>query len=243
LRLAHESHTSSLKQTHEREMAACRAYISALESKLKGTTSQHTVLEEGYDHRKHAFRTVDSNAGVPQVNNSEKGRGETVTGSDLISVMSDPMWLQVQSLQHSLAGKEAKIQVMESEFAMKSDLAEVLDAAALQTRVSELEKLTEHQKSMIADARADAERYNSLLHHEIRRQSRTAIEQTSTTQDKDSHASAVAQEMISRLSRPFNVSEGSGKNGSLLGQLDPGEKANMLEHELEHCVKELVLLK
>jgi hypothetical protein len=243
LRLAYESHTSSLKQTHESEMAAYRAYISALESKLKGTTSQHTVLKGGYDHRKYAFRTVDSNAGVPQVNNSEKGLGETVTGSDLISVMSDPMWLQVQSPQRTLAEKKAKIQDMESEHAMKSRLVEMQDATALQTRVSELEKVAEHQKSMIADARADAERYNSLLHHEIRRQSRTTIEQSLTTQDKDSHASAVTQEMISRLSRPFNVSEGNGKTGSLLGQLDPGEKANMLEHELEHCVKELVLLK
>jgi hypothetical protein len=243
LRLAYESHTSSLKQTHERELAACRTYINALETKLKGTKSRHAVLKEGYDHRKYAFSTVDSNAGAPQVNDSEKGLGETVTGSDRISVVSDPMWLQVQSLQHSLAEKEAKIQDMESEHSMKSRPVTIQDTVALQTRVSELEKLTEHQKSMIADARANAERYNSLLHHEIRRQSRTAIEQTATTQDNDSHASAVAQEMISRLSRPFNFSEGSGKTGSLLGQLDPGEKANMLEHELEHCVKELVLLK
>lgn len=113
-------------------------------------------------------------------------------------------------------------------------------------RVTELEREIERLKVSLDSALADAERYNSLLHSELRRQNRHIVEKSlPSIPSVDAEASAISETRISQLKGRLECTESS----EVLQPTTTGESSTRndlvasLEKELQHCVREIILYK
>ncbi|KAK5710356.1 hypothetical protein LTR17_018953 [Elasticomyces elasticus] len=128
------------------------------------------------------------------------------TKSEYASATPNSTAQHIDELMCILAAREARIQQLEQD----------IGDAAIQDRMSELEASLYDHKKMLLAAREDRERYNNLLHQELRRQSRVA-----------------AQAPI------------PGLHAVVLSTTDndSSTERQSLERELQHCLAEIVLYK
>ncbi|KAK5716787.1 hypothetical protein LTR15_009680 [Elasticomyces elasticus] len=145
-------------------------------------------------------------AALAQGTNHAQQLKHTRTKSEYASAVPISSAQHIDELMCILAALEARIQQLEQD----------IGDAAIQDRMSELEASLYDHKRMLQAAREDRERYNSLLHHELRRQSRVAA------QAPTPGLHAVVQSITDN---------------------DTSTKRQNLERELQHCREEIVLYK
>ncbi|KAK4960241.1 hypothetical protein LTR10_003134 [Elasticomyces elasticus] len=145
-------------------------------------------------------------AALAQGTNHAQQLKHTRTKSEYASAVPNSSAQHINELMCILAAREARIQQLEQD----------IGDAAIQDRMSELEASLYDHKRMLQAAREDRERYNSLLHHELRRQSRVAA------QAPTPGLHAVVQSMTDN---------------------DTSTERQNLERELQHCLEEIVLYK
>lgn len=109
----------------------------------------------------------------------------------------------------------------------------VEEKTATARRVLQLETVLHDQRQLLAAARADCERYNSLLHNELRRQTRqAAANNEQRVHTPELHGDPIRQ-TIEESRRIIATLEGK----------QPEIARAQLEREVEHCLKEIVLYK
>ncbi|OQO01630.1 hypothetical protein B0A48_12666 [Cryoendolithus antarcticus] len=138
---------------------------------------------------------------------------------------NDPLLLQVQRLQHDLRDRDTRIQHLEEQ--VKQQTASYVQEQERRAHLQSLVNATQQERDSI---REDCDKYNSLLHNELRRQSRSAVERVHTSNPQiDAEAAAL---VASRLS--------STDSNAPYG---PYTIAPSVEQELEHCVREIIMYK
>ncbi|KAK0290199.1 hypothetical protein LTR91_006388 [Friedmanniomyces endolithicus] len=158
------------------------------------------------------------------------------TRSDVagLAVGKDPARLTGE-LKRAIAARDFRIQQLEYDLHITKGnvLAPTADADRIpNNRVNELEALLGDHKTMLRAAREDRDRYNSLLHHEIRRHSRT------TTQT----ASAVATPKMDGDA----VTDGTQKAHLIplpIADRDPAILAAVQEREINKFLEDIILYK
>lgn len=150
----------------------------------------------------------------------------TMSDAGALSLRDDPLMRQVQECRRQLAEKDSMI----SQFEDRQSLAH----AESKARIVELEAALDEHSRMLATAQADCQRYNALLHGEIRRQSRYAVQKGRTPNAKiDDEASAAVQLRLDNLQ--------AGASGKV--SENDGSSAAVLEKETEHWMKEIIMYK
>ncbi|KAK0860053.1 hypothetical protein LTR91_011146 [Friedmanniomyces endolithicus] len=139
----------------------------------------------------------------------------------------------VAELRRVVAVRDSRIQQLENNLRPTKGDALVTTADAdrvTNSHVSELEALLDDHKTMLRAAREDRDRYNSLLHHEIRRHSRTATQT----------ASAVATPKMDEATK------GTQKAHSIplpIADGDPATITTVQEREIKNFMEEIILYK
>lgn len=159
----------------------------------------------------------------------------------------DPVMRQLTESRRMLSAKDARI--AELERAVDQAVEPNDRQKAQQERISDLEAQMEQQKLQLDAAKCDAERYNSLLHNELRRQARRATQDSSKGPPQlEAEAFVVASEKMVRLKNRSGTSPGHPGLGEVTSTPLPADNsaaalAVMLEQELDHCIKEIVMYK
>ena len=234
--LANNERTDVLEGYHE----AC-TQIQGLykrEKELKEELESLRIREgqsQSADHVRNSISPVNIESTRNNRTISEPGAG--------VAKDSDALMQQVEHLRRTIASRDAHIRRLEEVVAAHSNERQTSadsSIAAPSPSLSELRHSLEEHKQMLAAAKADSERYNSLLHHELRRQSRSAAEKThSNTPRIEAEAFVVAGERMVRLKAQSKSSTGEGTSGD--AQAEP--LTALLERELEHCIKEIIMYK
>lgn len=152
----------------------------------------------------------------------------------------DALMQQVQELRRTIASKDAHIRRLEEVISfgsMERRSAVTHSVASQSSWLSELQNSLEEHRKMLATAQADSERYNSLLHNELRRQSRSAAERANANTPKiEAEAFVVASEKMMRI---------KAQSRKTTADADAQEPplTILLERELEHCIKEIIMYK
>ena len=153
------------------------------------------------------------------------------------------LWQQVQELRRTLSTKDAHIRRLEEVVSASSNEGRSAVARSIASQSSslfELHNSLEEHKQMLATAQAESERYNSLLHNELRRQTRSAAERmTSDTPKLEAEAFVVASEKMMRIKvqSKRTTTDGTTTNST------PEPLNRLLEREIEHCIKEIIMYK
>lgn len=238
LLLANNERTDVLEGYHE----AC-AQVESL-GKRERELSSELERVSSRESQDQAVEGEGSEKTTPVAANTGKGHDRTTSDAGAALVKDcDALLKQVQELRQTVAQKDAHIQRLQEVVSVESDVRKSTAAQSLATQskfVSELQSSLEGHKQMLAAARADSERYNSLLHHELRRQSRSAAEKASlATPNIEAEASAVVTDKMARLTYQSKAAAGKRSNPDT-----PTEPlVALLEKELEHCIKELIVNK
>ncbi|KAK3635075.1 hypothetical protein LTR22_019356 [Elasticomyces elasticus] len=212
-----KSHINTISDLEARLLAANNERTDVLEGlleasaeiqKLKAEESTTVRAMEELRNRlffaegRHATMRM-SDAGLARGTNQPK---HTRTKSEYANTISNSTAQHIDELMCILAAREARIQQLEQD----------IGNTAIQDRMSELEASLYDHKNMLLAAREDRERYNSLLHHELRRQSRVA-----------------AQTPLSGIHPLVQLTKDD----------NPSTGRQNLERELQHCLEEIILYK
>lgn len=150
---------------------------------------------------------------------------------------NDPLVSQVRELRRLLSNKDANIMQLERERAERVRRPEPYDRA----RLDESENMLQKCQQALVKAEEDRDQYNSLLHNEVRRQSRTAAQKSHATTPKiEAEAFAAMHDKLVGARAAFDESSGASD------RTPPDKPDNLsvtLERELEHCIKEIILYK
>ncbi|KAK5686165.1 hypothetical protein LTS10_002280 [Elasticomyces elasticus] len=213
-------HRNTISDLEARLLAANNERTDVLEGLLEASaqiqklkTDESTTMRAMEELRNRLF-FVEGSHGTTRMPDTALAQGtnhaqqvkHTRTKSEYASATPDSTAQHIDELMCILAAREARIQQLEQD----------IGNAAIQDRMSELEASLYDHKRMLLAAREDRERYNNLLHHELRRQSRVA-----------------AQAAIPGL---HAVVQSTTDN-------DPSTERQSLERELQHCLEEIVLYK
>ncbi|KAF2717258.1 hypothetical protein K431DRAFT_307104 [Polychaeton citri CBS 116435] len=130
-------------------------------------------------------------------------------------------------------GHEAKQQTADTTANSPTDKAD--DSPELSSEVQRLREAMEKQQHDLSAAQVERDRYNSLLHSELRRTSRVSAQKAhSATPEISAEAAFHVTETVSMLKA----------RGRASSQPEDGEATKtLLEKELEHCVKEIIMYK
>ncbi|KAK4549083.1 hypothetical protein LTR36_007539 [Oleoguttula mirabilis] len=166
----------------------------------------------------------------------------TRTTSDVrgLAPGNDPLMQQLREMRQLAATQGDKIRLLEHE----ASSMQIRDTTTVENngsvadvfqRFTGLEADLRKQQKMLVAAQADCERYNELLHNELRRQSRYAAHQPHTaTPNVEAQALLEATERV----RFVMQSNGVPTGGSITELVAAG-----LERELEHCIQETIQYK
>ncbi|KAK0273233.1 hypothetical protein LTR35_012305 [Friedmanniomyces endolithicus] len=138
-------------------------------------------------------------------------------------------------LKRAVAVRDLRIQQLEHNLRMtKGDsLVTTADAGRVTSiRVNELEASLDDHKTMLRAAREDRDRYNSLLHHEIRRHSRTTAQTASSVATPKMDEAAITQGTQKAQSIPLPIADG-----------DPAAITTVQEREIKSFMDEIILYK
>ena len=170
--------------------------------------------------------------------------GRSRSDVDMTSMRRDALSRQVQDLRRHVANKDAHIRRLEEVLSagpVEEKSSQNTSALARSTRISELEESLEKHKQLLADAQANSERYNSLLHHELRRQTRSSLDKAHTVTPKiEAEASVMVTEKISQLKAQSDTHASTSFESATPGESQQEPLAVVLEKELEHCIKEII---
>jgi len=184
----------------------------------------------------------DTTLALPETNTTLRPK-HSRTKSDIAGLAStnDPLLQQLRDLKQLVATRDATIRQLQGDsmrYQNKSDSTATDHRAAASgqyQRITDLELSLTQCQQKLAEAQADCERYNSLLHNELRRQSRYAAQRPHASMPKiEADAFAEAMEKIQ-----FNTWASDASAGTESGRTATAS----LERELEYCFKEIVLYK
>ncbi|EMC99994.1 hypothetical protein BAUCODRAFT_359251 [Baudoinia panamericana UAMH 10762] len=197
---------------------------------LKLSASEQSLRQEVQDLRSRLIHAngrhaSDTTLALPEKNSQCRPR-HIRTKSDVggIAGNQDPILQQNLELRRLLAEAKGKISRLEQ-------MPPVLQTDADAARMTQLQASLRDHKHMLAVARADSERYNGLLHSELRRQSRFAAQHIQAATPKvEGNALLDATEkakIVSQSTRTANLEQ----------------DMQSLGREVEYCLKEIVLYK
>ncbi|KAK4924497.1 hypothetical protein LTR49_008386 [Elasticomyces elasticus] len=223
-------HRNSISDLEARLLAANNERTDVLEGLLEASAQiqklkgEESTTRRAMEELRNRLFFVEGRHDTMRMPDAALGQGtnhvqHTRTKSEYASAHPAPAAQRINELSCILAAREARIQQLEQDMASLSrdSLKEaVAEDAAIQDRLTELEASLYDHKKMLLAACEDRERYNSLLHYELRRQSRVA-----------------AQAPIPGLQA---VVQSTTDN-------DPSTERQTLERELQHCLEEIVLHK
>lgn len=213
--------------------------ITDLEARLEAANNERTDVLEGYHDACARLRTFSQQDTDPVLGMTAKPRHiRAASEACRFEATTPPMWQQAQDLRRVLASKDVEIQQLQNAASIQSDTAQVKSA-----QMKEIQEALDRHKEMLASARADSERYNSLLHHEIRRQTRGAVNSTPrNTPNIEAEAFVIATEKMLRIKaqRTHSASESQTSGGSATQSSTPSD---VLERELEQCIREIIMYK
>lgn len=153
----------------------------------------------------------------------------------------DPTMRQLIESRRMLAAKDQRIAELEQKGTHAPE--QYAHDQTWKKQIADLEERVEQQESQLSAAQSDAERYNSLLHNELRRQSRTAAQHVARRPPQtEAEAFMVASEKMVRLRTRAGTS-GDATSAPLLVETSAAAIAATLERELDHCIKEIILYK
>jgi hypothetical protein len=231
----------TIEKARENEKALKNS-IADLEARLVTANNERTDVLEGFHDAcaKIQELTERSETSILEPPNTRHKRSTSDVGSFM--ARSNPLWQQLQDLRRAVANKDAQAHRLEQSLTAKNDASQ--SQLGLQSsRISDLENALEKHREIAANARADSERYNALLHHELRRQSRTAAERAHANTPKiEAEAFVVAAEKMIRLKAQNGALKTTPKNKDSADAQQAG-LAQVLERELEHCIKEIIMYK
>ncbi|KXT03130.1 hypothetical protein AC578_7745 [Pseudocercospora eumusae] len=242
---------------------ASRAMIGTLEAALESANMARTDTLEGFyeaceqirrlsDLQKSIVKERDDLRRQLQEASSERpGQVErTVATSDTdhriiegeleqkrATLRNDPLIQQLDDLRLLVAEKDACIERLE-ETRPRAEYEGSKIISNPDTLESVMEQLTTC-KAHLEQARADRERFDELLHSEIRRQSKTAAQKMhAVTPQVMQEASVALSDRVRRISKSSVMLQDCSDRCTL-----DGSKTVLLEQELKHCIQEIIMYK
>ncbi|TKA42289.1 hypothetical protein B0A55_13551, partial [Friedmanniomyces simplex] len=200
-----------------------RNAVSDLECRLVAANNERTDVLEGFH---------EASGELQKLAGRELVLMQEVEG---LAIGSDSGTQQIRELRRVVAVRDARIRQLEEDLEATQDgtLGRSTNANAMtDDRVNELEVFLYDHKKMLSAAPEDCERYNSLLHQELRRQSRAAAQTAGTISAPRVDAEAFTE-----------ATEKAKSIVLLTTDSDPATATALLERELEHCLKEILLYK
>ncbi|KAF2166145.1 hypothetical protein M409DRAFT_23335 [Zasmidium cellare ATCC 36951] len=146
------------------------------------------------------------------------------------SLRQDELLQQLDDVRQQLSERSLQIRALEQQLAG----SQPVDRTPLKGTDHTNEKELERCRQQLAATKADRDRYNDLLHTELRRQSRLAAQRTRTvTPQLETEALTAMRERLKALK---DTSDASDANVEDL-------PSSTLERELEHCFQEIIMYK
>lgn len=257
-----------VRKAKENEKAMKNA-AADLDARLVLANNERTDVLEGYHEacakiEKLSKDNKDLNEGLERVRSQESQHSANSNARDSPSVAQSPdekhaqislgtgaaiskdcnaLFQQVQELRRTISTKDAHIRRLQEVVSANSSegrSAATRSLASQSSSLFEMQNSLEEHKQMLATAQADSERYNSLLHNELRRQSRSAAERAhSNTPKIEAEVFVVASEKMMRIkaqSRRMTADRATPRP-------NPEPESALLERELEHCIKQIITYK
>lgn len=148
------------------------------------------------------------------------------------SLRRDTLLQQLDEVRQTLSERNIQIEGLERQMAK----GQPVDNETGDHTMTAIEEKLKDSQQKLASAQADRDRYDSLLHTELRRQSRIAAQKAHTTTPK------IEIEALNAMRERLNVlKETSVRSGNYSSGEDA--RALALERELEHCFREIVMYK
>ncbi len=212
---------STVRKAKDNERAM-KNTIADLEARLVLSNNERTDILEGFHDACVKVRELSLLWGT-----SGCGTALLQLGPDVKELVAkaNPPWLRIQHLRRIIKARDTRIEQLEEMIASGPETSWLYD------RVSAAEASLEQTRQSLADARLTSERYNTLLHHELRRQSRATALTPQATPTK------------ARPDRSNRTSARHGAEGSLAASQQVEQAMFMLEKELEHCINEIIVYK
>ncbi|KAK5126395.1 hypothetical protein LTR85_010631 [Meristemomyces frigidus] len=231
--LANNERTDVLEGFHE-----------ACETVRKLTRREQTLTSEVEGLRGRLFyssgrHASDTTLALPNKNTLVRPK-HTRTTSDVrgLAQSNDPLVQQLRDVTQLVSARDGRIRQLEQEVSKCEDTTIADEYGAREEasqRYAALEAKLREQQQMLEATQADCERYNSILHNELRRQSRYAVQQPhGVTLDIDAQALVEAKERARVVMQ---------SDGVLTADLPTDSGPASLERELEYCIKEIILYK
>lgn len=237
--LANNERTDVLEGYHE----AC-TQVQSLSRRQKELIEELESLRSREDQSQATDQVGSSDNFTSRTHSNSTRHNRTISDAGAaVAKDCDALLQQIRDLRCAVASKDAHIRRLEEVVAARSNERQSTADCSISAQSipqSELQRSLEEHKQMLAAAKADSERYNSLLHNELRRQSRSAADKAhSTTPKIEAEAFVVATEKMVRLKAQSKASNSEGLSAD--AQAEP--LTALLERELEHCIKEIIMSK
>ncbi|EME77992.1 uncharacterized protein MYCFIDRAFT_90041 [Pseudocercospora fijiensis CIRAD86] len=242
---------------------ASRAMIGTLEAALESANmAKIDALEGFYEACEQARRLSDWQKCMPkernelrrQLQEASSGRAgqvervvatsemeHRVVENELVqkraTLRNDPLIQQLDDLRLLVAEKDARIHELEGARLLAehegSKIGSDPDAPA------DIREQLTTCKAHLEQARADRERFDELLHSEIRRQSKIAAQKMHSVTPQVTQEAAIAlTDRVRRISKPSAMLQDSSNRHTL-----DESKIPLLEQELKHCIQEIIMYK
>ncbi|KAK0860240.1 hypothetical protein LTR87_017364 [Friedmanniomyces endolithicus] len=204
---------AELRLVLEQEVEDLRSQVFFADGRHASDTALGRLGSNGSRPPKH-YRTKSDVAGLAIGNDSTRLLGELKRAEAVRD-------LRIQQLEHNLRMTKG------------DSLVTTADAGRVTSiRVNELEASLDDHKTMLRAAREDRDRYNSLLHHEIRRHSRTPAQTASSVATPKMDEAAITQGTQKAQSIPLPIADG-----------DPAAITTVQEREIKSFMDEIILYK
>jgi hypothetical protein len=234
--LANNERTDVLEGYHE-----AYGQVQTLSKRANELSKELESLREQKPQNQTTGGKKEPDEATNSIHANGKAHNRTVSDAGVaVAKDYDALLQQVHDLRRTVASKDAHIHRLEEVISAGSNGQQPTtgrDTYTPSSGLSNLQRSLEEHKQMLAAAKADSEKYNSLLHNELRRQSRSASDKN--TPKIEAEAFIVATEKMVRLKAQSNAPS-AGKSSTDV-QTEP--LATLLERELEHCIKEIIMYK
>ncbi|KAK4497102.1 hypothetical protein PRZ48_011552 [Zasmidium cellare] len=147
------------------------------------------------------------------------------------SLRRDTLLRQLDEVRQALSERNLQVQQLKQQITESSGVHQAPDRDKSKSSQDELSRCQQD----LATAIADRDRYNSLLHTELRRQSRLAAQKA--------HAIAPQLETEALVAMRKRLNALKDTSSETDDPRDEGLPTSLLEKELEHCFKEIIMYK
>ncbi|KAK3720659.1 hypothetical protein LTR37_003709 [Vermiconidia calcicola] len=221
---------------------ALKNTIADLEGRLVAANNERLDVLEGFHEACAKVHTLSERKA--ELNGNHETTNGPITEHKFPDSASNgnPLWQQIQDLRHTVATKDAHIQRLEEVLSAGTNNA-TGPSPFQSAELSELRRELDSHEQLLATARSDCERYNSLLHAELRRQTRSAAR---NTQPIEAEIEAQARTVV--MEKMIQLKAACEKSGSF--QTDPATantlgaqsapSVSVLENELLLCTQMVI---